>query len=1680
MGFGDLLPQDVVEIFTQEKHGKRGRKKRRHSLRQALGWLRGKKTKNHRANKQNPGLGPALDLALEGHPAGYQGATKGAQRSGKQGQYQSNSHAVPKRDDDDDKPPAPPNLNENVFIEVSRPKYLEDLHTEALEGLKMMQQEERNYGSEYPDNESTISTMSAKADVDGGGFTTDSTIGDTTSMASVQSSVSCISSRSGLTRQGSTFRPLNSGKKSEKGKTRRRHRKTVGVIPQHIHRELGLDRVNWTVSPRLEEEFLNGETDESPSTDVPQLAVHATQEGNNTVIIQPHSSGQEGYMDNMALLHRLGPAVSGGDRPWSLAVPWMTTAGSRQPGPPSPVMSMSPQAAYMSKIIPNAVLPPSIEVVEISRGRSRNSLRTVSKSSLLLSSPASSRPSSRASSSRTTSSRSSTITSASRQNHFNLSDSSCWSNSDSSETLVSNSSTISSSSTPKQKEAQDSVNPSSNASKCTSNGKFMGKEDETKKDGPFARSLSVMKPKRAPPPPNRSYSLHSKMKRRSRDLAEVKIISGQTCDKTDSKIIDSPGYTADTSSLEDSAGSVALSSLKYQQNVDLAKTNVQVSKDASNEKKEPLQANTHNTLLSPSSGYSSQDAMSPSSSSPRHKQGILAKLHKLFPTNAGPSTSVPTQPEVCKNSSVSVSTDSENPSVKALRELFNIPPPPKVHAPPPPPPEVWSHSKQSIELLLGPPAPGNTYAVVKKNPKDRRQHRQSPSTSTEGSVNSLFEERKPRNLNVESINGASLLLEIRKGQESQEGLLNVENRTINYGRLIEKNVDEKGNSKEGKVQVSEKLNGILVKAIEKDRQRLPAIKEEAKTSTQTTSVNPSISLAHISPFTQGGPRPPTKQTAEITSIISVLVTSPESSWPPPPPPVPQAGLDEIDVPLPPPPLLSEDGLVLPVQVPLEKSIPLTIQQSNHSLSPATSEATHISNVATNNEQLKSSSLQNIKAPPLNIPPPPPYTAPPPPIKTLASSEPELREVSPTPPKVFLSPSKEVPAPLKISTTPAKMPSPPLKVSPATTEVPPSAPKELFPVQPKGSTPPAYKVSDIPPSPPDVPPPQSKEVSLEFLAPKDTLAQVTRGTSVLPVKELSPSQEMSAPPSTEILPPLKLITFPPPKEVLPPEHKQISTPLVMVTSSHTINLPTQPTPEVFSPPTIEVPSAPKAVSPSQSIETLNRPPKLISPPASEEMKESIPLKSKEVSPSTSEVSTTPLKELSPPQPIEVASPLKEIASPEKIEASPPIVVEVASSHVFEASSPPVVEGTPPLVVVKASRPLFPEESSLAAVKTVCVLSVEESIPKSVEEACQSSEEKKPSPLDSTPSIPTLPTDSSLLPLSQDPASLQQTGLAQENILNETDSILPSWKNILTPPQSIPPPPIEHPTPEALSSSEPQEVPFPSKVSPSIEFTTPPQTTEPTFVLNLPNEQVLKQEHITEKADPQRKAITSASVKQEELSQTVNGSQEPPKTEAQPEPEVVMETQEATNEVQTSSATSEAPQKPMRRSLIMSSTTPPVPSQPSLLKVPSSNTITPKSPSAISPSMNLQEAIRLRTAARSQNGPSSRLSLQSPPGFDIHKSPTSTASFIFAKSNKKVVIETRSEARADMKTEGFVSKASEEQTGKKEFKVPPPVAKKTKTKAKETDAGDTEQTAGQDAQSESFMDTTKKPNGTTMNC
>ena len=92
LGFGDLLPQDVVQVFAQEKHSKRGRKKRSNSLGRALGWLKGKKRKGLGINGQNLGLGPALDLALDGHPPVLQGGNKGGQKPGRQTHPHGNSH----------------------------------------------------------------------------------------------------------------------------------------------------------------------------------------------------------------------------------------------------------------------------------------------------------------------------------------------------------------------------------------------------------------------------------------------------------------------------------------------------------------------------------------------------------------------------------------------------------------------------------------------------------------------------------------------------------------------------------------------------------------------------------------------------------------------------------------------------------------------------------------------------------------------------------------------------------------------------------------------------------------------------------------------------------------------------------------------------------------------------------------------------------------------------------------------------------------------------------------------------------------------------------------------------------------------------------------------------------------------------------------------------------------------------------------------------------------------------------------------------------------------------------------------------------------------------------------------------------------------------------------------------
>ncbi|KAM9355278.1 uncharacterized protein KZ484_013447 [Pholidichthys leucotaenia] len=1606
LGFGDLLPQDVVDIFSQEKHGKKGQKKRSRSLGRAFGWLKGKKRKELSAKGQNLTLGPALDLALEGHPAGNQGGQRGGQKSGKLGHHQGNNHAGLKRDDDDDKTPAPPLLQENVFIESTRPKYLEDLHTEALEGLKMLQEEETNHGVEYRDNESTISTsMSVQTDGESTGFATDSTIADTASVVSVQSSVSSRSSRSGLTRQGSTFRPLNSGKKSEK--KRRRHRKTVAGIPHHVQRELGLDRVSW-MQTQKGEQLYNGDSDLSPTTDEPRQADNLEKSTDisapNVRLIQPLNKENikqlddthEGHRDNLALLPNLGPVTEDGSRLHSLAVPWVTADSSHQQGPPSPVMTMSPQAAYMSKIIPNAVLPPSVDVVEISRGRSRNSVRTVSKSSLVLSSPTSSRASSRASSSRTTSSRGSNLTSASRHNLPRLSDTSCWSVSDSSETLVSDSSTISRSSTPKQKVSQNGNAPIednkiglhssvSKTSKDIFNRKVDINRDESKTKEQFVRSLSVMKSKKAPPPPSRSYSLHNKMKRRSRDLPEVRIILGETSHHSTSSpgdegdhdkpvstspvpvgMVDSPGYHGDTSSLDESMSSASFSPFKSQLQV---LTTDDFTKDREPLSQEVLKDHKLSKVISPSSGYSSQEATFPqlhkqsANSSPKPKKGLLAKLQKLFPgpSTAGSAPSPSTQQEespksISEPKPDSVDAVSVRPTVWTLRDLFNIPPPPKVRAPPPPPPECWAHNPRTCELLLGYPV---SCPIVKKNPKDRRQYRSPPSVATESSVKNLVVERKHRNPCV------TLESNVPEAKKVQEGvILNAEIHKENDERLTQ-NVSLNGHSKEEKVRVSDILNGMLVKAVEKREERLAAIREEEtkKPSTQATEMElntetlPNISFVCIPPAAsppqmQNLPQPLSRQTVDVAHVTTVQTVSSESSWPPPPPPMTQGRLgspEELYFPLPPPPLFGDDAPSLPAQEP-PKNFILGGDQTCTIISVT-------SVMKMESDAKKSSSMSQEMAPSsLNIPPPPSYTAPPPPTMLVSHA------------------------------TTYNVTLPPVKVSP------PPPPVVVIPIKPK-----------------------------------DSHAPVAQNMLSI-IKEVSPTSV------TVVAPPSGVQVFPqPPKEVfavstervVPPPPQDVSKSFEEETPVCKLTLP------ISIPPPLPVQSQLQ----------------------SSELEFALPQEVICIEPETITVSTssilTPPQSIPPPPPIEpLILKMNNPASQEAPKIDRPTIQEASKTV------DPTIQEDP-----KPNGPTAPEEVPKTSVITI------EEVPENGGEP-----EQKDAKIDAQ-TIQETPKSGSPVIL-ESPKSDDQTNLEA--------------------PPSPPPEVSMSPPPETSSSQEkvhestpspPIPPPLPVAGFANIRPQPSPQSTED------------KSQYQLSALDTQGEPtpfITPSLLQMVKL-RSVNSSPEPPSPEEQKQTtEVTVRKQELSIKVPTSSASGEAPQKPIRKSLII--TSPTSGSPPPLITTPlpkSQSVVVPPAPTVVSPmkksppatttsrSMNLQEAIRLRTAARSKENQTSRLSLHPPASpIDPHRSPTSTASFIFSKSNRKLVIETKpmleakDNSQKNLDISSVTTVNSEAEPLKKGIKVPPPVAKKPKTRGQEMEANEgSGHTAGEELQ-ETISDAAEK--------
>ncbi|XP_070777870.1 NHS-like protein 3 [Enoplosus armatus] len=683
---GDLVPREITEILAREARAQRGQKKPGSSLGQALSWLKGSRKKKNIGNGLNrTGIGVTdAKLGLQNHDPAKAGPKGNEDQKRLTVHYTTSQH-----------------YQENVFIEGSRPQYLEDLHTEAQEGLKILQQEEHKNGVNFPDDESVASTDTVHPEQDisskdgGGSPESRSTTGSTDTTLT-----SAVSTRPVLTRQGSTFKPLNPVKRLDKSRKRSR-RTTIMGIPNQVQKELALHR-NSTFQQLVSTQPLNldGQVRNSQSGVVIIPTVDggtpvANKEGARVHLseLEQASRGEqllrkhlrEMYQDEQPFNHPgfgsyLCPTST--LRPKSLAVPGMTTSSSFTPStmfsflqePQGPVMSMSPQATYLSTIIPNAVLPASIEVIEIDRSSSRargssvnqvGSVRTVSKSSLASGdssvSPLLSRRSDGDGSQTENFHNNSTLPSTASGSN--------WSESQSSKTIISNSSPVSSkgstrsgnsqrvrlngqeSQTEQSSGDQDLVSLRSSVSMISSpssksenvlsgqgsesgvSGSVAAAADAKTKQN-FTRSLSVMKTKQPPAPPRRTNSLHSnKIKSNSRVLVDSRelddSVSGEVAKateniivmdviKSDTSKIPSPVLISTGSSSLD-ASSSPLSPTQASSNEVRGAKEPQPESISSSPQKTPSEGGKFERTMSPSSGYSSQSGtptLSPKGISP--------------------------------------------------------------------------------------------------------------------------------------------------------------------------------------------------------------------------------------------------------------------------------------------------------------------------------------------------------------------------------------------------------------------------------------------------------------------------------------------------------------------------------------------------------------------------------------------------------------------------------------------------------------------------------------------------------------------------------------------------------------------------------------------------------------------------------------------------------------------------------------------------------------------------------------------------------------------------------------------------------------------------------------------------------------------------------------------------------
>uniref|UniRef100_A0A8D0FX78 KIAA1522 n=1 Tax=Strix occidentalis caurina TaxID=311401 RepID=A0A8D0FX78_STROC len=559
---------------------------------------------------------------------------------------------------------------DNVFFPSTRPPHLEELHNQAQQGLKSLQHQEKQKQtkSAWDHGDTSSLQVSSAEDVSirsrAASCATDSTSEDALSIRSEM-----------IQRKGSTFRPHDSFPKSSEraGKKRKERRTTVLGIPQHVQKELGL-RNSREAKGHPE---VSGDAIRIPTIDgkLQPLAVPGGARVCLGVLEEADTALQKHidrvYYDDTLLGRKTAAKLSPMVRPKSLAVPGMTTNAS----PPellSPVMSISPQGTYMSKIIPNAILPPMVDVVALTR----SSVRTLSRCSLVSSSPASVRSLAR-------------FSERSTRSREPSSSSDNWSHSQSTETIVSNSSTISSQggSDRRQPEAGSGRASPTYSTSSQAEGSDTGSLASERSS---ARSVSLRKMKKPPAPPRRTYSLHQKAE------GEPKVLGlppkpDRRSQRDSSALRGSPGVTV-------------------------------VLREPQAQPKWSCPDGSDRTM-SPSSGYSSQ------SGTPT----LPAK--GLGPPSVSPGRAQPQKPDrVCSLQSPALSVSSSLTSISSSAsdpvppetlpcrlDRFIIPPHPKVPAPFSPPPTKPQQPPAPTGPLLplpDPPAPNTACQQPSAKPSD--------------------------------------------------------------------------------------------------------------------------------------------------------------------------------------------------------------------------------------------------------------------------------------------------------------------------------------------------------------------------------------------------------------------------------------------------------------------------------------------------------------------------------------------------------------------------------------------------------------------------------------------------------------------------------------------------------------------------------------------------------------------------------------------------------------------------------------------------------------------------------------------------------------------------------------------------------------------------------------------------